>query len=58
MFVIPSYYDGSISNVHDTIQSIQKFEEATFVLYFTYSYGLRWCSRDTFCRKNEKFPHV
>lgn len=25
MFVIPSYYDGSISNVHDTIQSIQKF---------------------------------
>lgn len=25
MFVIPSYYDGSKSRVHDTIQSVQKF---------------------------------
>lgn len=25
MFVIPSYYDGSVSNVHETILSIQKF---------------------------------
>lgn len=32
MFVIPSYYDGSVSCVHDTIQSIQKFHPGEMIV--------------------------